>query len=43
MLTLKENEKLNYKYKLTKGISDIKGGMIVLKQMNYPSEIIEDK
>ena len=33
----------HHKYKLTKGISDIKGGMIVLKQMNYPSEIIEDK
>lgn len=43
MLTLKENEKLNYKYKLTKGISDIKGGILVLKQMNYPIEIIEDK
>ena len=40
MLTDKENNDLNYKYILTKGISDVKGGLIVLKQMNYPKEII---
>ena len=40
MLTEKENNNLIYKYTLTEGISDIKGGMIVLQQMNYPKEII---
>jgi hypothetical protein len=42
MLTEKENNTLNYKYTLTEGISDIKGGMIVLQQMNYPKEIIDN-
>lgn len=41
MLTEKENNNLIYKYTLTEGISDIKGGMIVLQQMNYPKEIID--
>ena len=42
MLTEKENNNLNYKYTLTEGISDIKGGMIILQQMNYPKEIIDN-
>jgi hypothetical protein len=42
MLTEKENNNLIYKYTLTEGISDIKGGMIVLQQMNYPKEIIDN-
>ena len=29
----------NYFYKLVKGISDIKGGIRVLKDMDYPEEI----
>jgi hypothetical protein len=41
MLTEQENNNLNYKYTLIEGISNIKGGMIVLRQMNYPKEIIE--
>jgi hypothetical protein len=41
MLTEKENNDLIYKYSLVEGISDIKGGLIVLKQMNYPKEIID--
>ena len=40
MLTEKNNDNLHYKYILKKGISNIKGGLIVLKQMNYPKEII---
>lgn len=40
MLTEKDNNDLIYKYTLKEGISDIKGGLIVLKQMNYPKEII---
>ena len=42
MLTEKENNNLTYKYTLIEGISDIKGGMIVLQQMNYPKEIIDN-
>jgi len=42
MLTEKNNNDLIYKYILTEGISDIKGGLIVLKQMNYPKEIIDN-
>jgi len=42
MLTEKNKNDLVYKYVLTEGISDIKGGLIVLKQMNYPKEIIDN-
>ena len=42
MLTEKYNNDLVYKYILEEGISDIKGGLIVLKQMNYPKEIIDN-
>ena len=42
MLTEKEKNNLIYKYTLVEGISDIKGGMIVLQQMNYPKEIIDE-
>ena len=31
----------NYTYKLSKGISEIKGGFKVLKDMNYPEEIMK--
>lgn len=31
-----------YKYKITKGISKVKGGICVLKQLNYPQHIIEN-
>ena len=30
---------LKYTYKLKKGISETKGGMTVLRDMNYPVEI----
>jgi DNA mismatch repair ATPase MutS len=33
------NDKLIYKYKLKKGISNIKGGIHVLKDLDYPKEI----
>ena len=35
--------KIIYKYKIKEGISDVKGGINVLYDMNYPSEIIENK
>jgi DNA mismatch repair ATPase MutS len=42
MVTDNRDNQFVYKYTLVEGISDVKGGMIVLKQMNYPNEIIED-
>lgn len=33
---------LIHTYHMTKGISDIKGGAVVLKQLNYPQEILDD-
>ena len=42
MVTEKNDNQLIYKYVLEEGISNIKGGIIVLKQMNYPKEIIEN-
>jgi DNA mismatch repair ATPase MutS len=42
MMTEREGDKLMYKYLLAEGISDIKGGIMVLKQMNYPKEIIDE-
>lgn len=37
----KENGEMVYCYKLVKGISSVKGGVKVLRDMNYPSEILE--
>ena len=31
-----------YSYKMEKGISDIKGGLCVLEQLNYPREILTE-
>lgn len=42
METKKKNNKLEYLYELKKGISKVKGGINVLYEMNYPSEIIEN-
>ena len=36
------DESFSYKYKLKKGISKIKGGIRVLKDLNYPDEIIKN-
>jgi len=41
MFTTKTNNKINYSYKLKEGISEIKGGINVLCDMNYPQEIID--
>jgi len=40
MVTQKTNNKLIYTYKLESGISEVKGGINVLTDMNYPKEII---
>jgi len=42
MKTTNKNDKLHYTYKLSKGISTIKGGMQVLKTLDYPSSIINN-
>jgi len=42
MMTYEKDENLIYTYKLIKGISSIKGGVLILKQLNYPKEIIEN-
>ena len=40
-VTLK-NDQLNFNYKLKKGINQIKGGVQVLKQMNFPKHMINE-
>jgi len=42
MVTENKNNKLIYKYKLSEGISEVKGGIKVLTEMNYPKEIIDN-
>ena len=42
MVTDKKNNKLLYTYKLAEGISEVKGGINVLTEMNYPKEIIDN-
>ena len=42
MKTTIVNNDPNYTYKITNGISRIKGGVCVLKQLNYPNEIIDN-
>jgi len=42
METNKNGHTLEYLYQLKKGISHVKGGINVLYEMNYPSEIIEN-
>jgi DNA mismatch repair ATPase MutS len=41
MVTDVKNKKLIYTYKMTKGISNVKGVVNILKEMNYPDEIID--
>ena len=42
MMAEKIENKIKYSYKLTKGISHIKGGINILTEMNYPKEIIDN-
>jgi DNA mismatch repair ATPase MutS len=41
MDAVKDSNKIVYTYKLKRGISDLKGGINILTEMNYPKEIIE--
>ena len=36
-----DGQNIKYKYKLKKGISDLKGGLVVLKDLEYPKEIVD--
>jgi len=36
-----DGQTIKYKYKLKKGISDLKGGLVVLKDLEYPKEIVD--
>jgi len=36
-----QNGEFNYTYKIKKGVSKLKGGIRVLKDMNYPKEILD--
>lgn len=42
MDVIEKNGKLEYTYKINKGISKVQGAVRVLEQMEYPSEIIEE-
>ena len=41
-VSIKEDGSFNYSYQLKKGISNIKGGIRVLKDMEYPEEILKE-
>jgi len=42
MKTLKKNDNFEYTYLIEEGISKVKGGLKVLKDMNYPKEILDN-
>jgi len=42
MKTIAAGEDFKYTYLLEKGISNVRGGVKVLHDMNYPKEIIDD-
>ena len=42
MTTNIDDNKLCYKYTISKGISNVKGGLEVLKQLDYPDELLMD-
>jgi hypothetical protein len=41
MKTVKKNDNFEYTYLIDKGISNVKGGIKVLSDMNYPKEILD--
>jgi hypothetical protein len=42
MVINKQNDKIIYTYKIIEGISDIKGGVHILSEMDFPKEIINN-
>ena len=41
-VSINKDGSFNYNYQLKKGISNIKGGIRVLKDMEYPEEILKE-
>ena len=41
-INIKKNKEFEYTYKLIEGISTVKGGVKVLRELNYPENIISD-
>ena len=41
-INIKENKEFEYTYRLIEGISTVKGGVKVLRDLNYPENIISD-
>ena len=42
MKTIIKNDEPTYFYKIKENVSHIKGGISILKQLNYPKEIINN-
>jgi len=42
MQVIKKNKNLEYTYKIIPGISNIKGGIQILEDLNYPDEIVKN-
>jgi DNA mismatch repair ATPase MutS len=42
METIEKDKKINYTYKFIPGISQVKGGIKILNDMNFPEEILND-
>jgi DNA mismatch repair ATPase MutS len=42
MKTTHQNEKHTYHYLLNSGISQVRGGIQILREMEYPKEILND-
>jgi energy-coupling factor transporter ATP-binding protein EcfA2 len=42
MFAEQRDSKISYKYKMANGISEIKGGINILTDMNYPKEILDN-
>ena len=42
MEIIKENDNIKYTYKIKKGMSEIKGGVSVLKNLNFPIKLINN-
>ena len=42
METIEKDKKINYTYKFIHGISQVKGGIKILNDMNFPQEILND-
>ena len=42
-VSIKDNDQMDYTYKLENGISNIHGGLKILKDLEYPTELLKTK